>query len=179
MLNKILDALASVIKQLLDRVEKQDITATTYAYSINEVKPKTPSLVEVCHSYVGKDASPDDLAPDALGCAETVSDIIKKVLPDFKVQISTYELMKQLNADTRFKRVPEPVEGAVLLYATGTQPVGSPIAHGHVGIVGEGGFWYSNQSSSGNLMKHWTVKDAVAYYEVKSKFPRNVYVLNE
>ena len=35
-------------------------------------------LYEAARSFIGTDASPNDLAPDELGCAETVNEIIRR-----------------------------------------------------------------------------------------------------
>ena len=40
-------------------------------------------LYEAARSFIGTDASPNDLAPDELGCAETVNEIIRRAFGDY------------------------------------------------------------------------------------------------
>jgi len=74
----------------------------------------TEKLCRVAISYLGKDASPKDLASDGLGCAESISNIIHEVFPDFQSGIlGTDSLKYALNKSPRpgGKRPPITLEG--------------------------------------------------------------------
>ena len=85
---------------------------------------------------LGTDASPNDIVPDELGCAETINDIHKKAF-GFPIggEVSTYRMYSALKNSTFFKRVGEPLEGRILISPTGYGKI--DIMSGHVGIVGE------------------------------------------
>ena len=71
-------------------------------------------LYEAARSFIGRDASPNDLAPDELGCAETVNEIIREALGDYldvENRLSTYWLYKALREFQNFKEVFIPVPG--------------------------------------------------------------------
>lgn len=92
----------------------------------------------------GTDASPNDLAPDELGCAETVNEIHKGVFGDYispRNILSTYQLYKDLQARPDFIVVEHPKPGDIVI-----SPTGYGKGTGHVGIVGENGTIMSNNS---------------------------------
>ena len=71
-------------------------------------------LYEAPRSFIGTDASPNDLAPDELGCAETVNEIIREALGEYfhaDNRLSTYWLYKALRESQNFKEVFIPVPG--------------------------------------------------------------------
>ena len=84
-----------------------------------EVEPNTPPVPESsptepllplnlqiyqeARKWLGKEASPKDLAPDEVGCAESVSNIVNYVIPDFPAGVvSTINLKEILSKDPRF-----------------------------------------------------------------------------
>jgi hypothetical protein len=72
--------------------------------------------------------------PDDLACAETVSTLIKKALPDFPVIQSTKTLDMKLFTDKRFKRELEPKRGRIVISPSVVDKSGTITTHGHVGI---------------------------------------------
>src|SRR5690348_7159050 len=96
---------------------------------------KRKSLYDIALASLGIDASPADLAPDELGCAETVSTLLARVLPQFPIVTGTWSLLDVLRRYPGIKEVTPlwPEVGDIVLYATGQ---GSGIFPGHVGIVG-------------------------------------------
>jgi hypothetical protein len=131
------------------------------------------TLLSLAKEYVGVDASPDDKAPDSLGCSDSVSNIIKKILPDFPIIVSTAELFKYLDKDKRFQRTTELTPGNILISPTG---YGNGSITGHTGIIGEDCL-YSNNSNTGLWDKHFTIKSWVARYRTQGGLPLYVFKL--
>lgn len=82
---------------------------------IKKMLEKSP-LVMLIESKIGTDASPKDLAPDKLACAETVSTILREYFAtkgiDFPVITGTYTLWREIQKrNDLFRRRPEPVNG--------------------------------------------------------------------
>ena len=83
---------------------------------VEMLKKKEMSLKDIIEKYIGQDASPKDLAPDRLACAETVTTILKEYLAqkdiNFPVILGTADLYKTLLSRTDlFKKLEEPVTG--------------------------------------------------------------------
>lgn len=109
-------------------------------------------------SLLGVDASPNDLAPDEFGCAETVSDIIVVSGVDFPICVSTKQLHEEFQASpTVFTEIVDgPKEGDVILSPTGWG--NGKIPNGHTGIIDKNGIIMSNSSVSGTFEKNYTLK---------------------
>lgn len=125
-------------------------------------------------AHLGQDASPNDLAPDELGCAESVNEIYKKVFGDYFYkgnQLSTYWMYKALKEDSRFVRVATPQAGTIVISPT------NAIQTGHVGIFGENNIIMSNNSfkDSNGVIGIWDenyTKDSwTRYFEGRKKLP--------
>ena len=122
-------------------------------------------LYEAARSSIGTDASPSDLAPDELGCAETVNEIIKKAFGDYaskENRLSTYWLYKTLRESSGFKEAFIPIPGLIVISPTGYGTRRNPdnsfaIPHGHVGIVMLDGKIASNDSRTGKLEENYTL----------------------
>ena len=118
-----------------------------------------PYLIDVCESYIGKDASPNDLAPDELGCAETVTTLLKKVYPETPILTYTPTFHDYLkNPKNGWYGVEEPMEEDVVI-----SPTGLGKGTGHTGIVMNGGTIASNDSgivrkeNKGKFLKNYSV----------------------
>ena len=121
-------------------------------------------------SFLGSDASPNDLAPDELGCADTVSAIILVGFGNIiKYSISTAELFNILNNSSHFKRVKDFKCGDVILSPTGKG--NGKLSNGHVGIVGEDEEILSNSSATGTFEQNFTITSWVKRYREKGGFP--------
>lgn len=108
--------------------------------------PKRARLLAVARFALGTDASPLDIVNDELGCAESVSTLIGKVIP-FPVITGTWTLNEYLDNDNRFVRIEsQPEAGDIIISPTGS---GNGRIRGHVGIIGEAGIVYSNNSATG------------------------------
>lgn len=127
---------------------------------------------------LGTDASPNDVAPDELGCAETVNAIHKR---EFGFEIggglSTALMYKALEVSPYFQRVDQPDKGDIALSPTGMGNGNLP--NGHVGIVGdgvgEGRVIMSNDSFKGTFEANYTIKKWKDRYMVKGGYPLLFY----
>ena len=115
-----------------------------------------PPLYRTAKNYLGRDASPQDIAPDLLGCAESVSCIIRDVLPDFPIITGTWTLWRRLESDLRFEKVISPKRGDIIISPTGT--VGNAPYPGHTGIYHDHGDIMSNDSYTGYWERNYTTE---------------------
>lgn len=131
------------------------------------------TLLQVCKDTLGKDASPKDLAPDSLGCAESVTTILKQVYPSTPIVTGTYSLWEYLkdskNGWTEIK-VPEPE--AVIVSVSGT---GNGTVRGHTGIFDEDLNIMSNDSKTGKWMVNYNLPAWINRYVTKGKLTTKIY----
>lgn len=122
-------------------------------------------------SFLGRDASPQDLAPDDLACAETVSDIIHSAFGDFPANgstiLSTAVLWQRLANHPKFKYVLDGLPGDIIVSPTGSG--NGKLAHGHTGIFGDQGIM-SNESATGIFKYNYTLASWVARYRAIGGF---------
>lgn len=105
--------------------------------------PMREQLYQAAFESLGKEMSPKDLAPDDVACAESFCNVVRKVLPDFPIFLSTKALYDHLRKDTRFKPTLDPERGNVIISVTGA---GNGTIPGHVGIHLGNGRIASNSS---------------------------------
>lgn len=128
-----------------------------------------PTLLEVCEGAIGTDASPSDNAPDELGCAETVTTLLRKVYPTTPIITGTYTLLQYLdNPKNGFVITHTPTPECIVLSPTGTGNAGTV---GHVGIVLEDGIIASNDSRTGKFMKNYDLSTWRSRYHEKQGMP--------
>jgi hypothetical protein len=117
-------------------------------------------LYEAAVKALGTDASPNDVAPDELGCAETVNELVKNTFGEYinaRYGItSTYWLYKALKENILFKEVFIPSPGDVVISPTGYGK-NPAIPNGHTGIVMLGGKIASNDSRTGKFEENYTI----------------------
>lgn len=121
--------------------------------------PVTKTLADYAEDFIGIDASPRDVAPDELGCAESVSEIIQEMFPDFEMQTATWILKSQLDKDKRFERVTTAKRGDIIMSPT----IGGQFI-GHTGIFSEPEEIMSNSSYTGTWENNFTLNEWVARY---------------
>lgn len=128
--------------------------------------PKEPPqvLYDTACSFLGRDASPEDIASDEYGCAETVSDIVHAAFGDFppdgRTIVSTAVLYQKLKAHPKFKQTQVAKPGNIIISPTGMG--NGTIPNGHTGIFGkslDGLDFYimSNTSKTGLFEKNYTL----------------------
>lgn len=121
--------------------------------SIVKMLTNKQTLLDVCTAHLGTDASPNDLAPDELGCAETVTTLLKKIYPDTPIITGTFSLWMYLNNPRNgYERVTVPTPETIVVSPTGT---GNPGTIGHAGIFMEDMTIASNDSRTGKFMKNY------------------------
>lgn len=121
-------------------------------------------------SFLGKDASPNDLANDVVGCADTVSSLILSAFGKIiKYSVSTQELNILLANSPQFMKVTEFKAGDIIISPTGLG--NGKLANGHVGIMGENEQILSNSSAIGTLENNFTLTSWVAKYRTTGGFP--------
>ncbi len=125
-------------------------------------------------SCLGKDASPNDIAPDEYGCAETVNAIHKIAFgAEIGGDVSTYRLYAALLSHKRFIGVDVPDKGDIVISPTGYG--NGKMTNGHVGIVSEGGRIMSNSSDSGLFLENYTLESWKLKYVVGGGYPMKFF----
>lgn len=121
---------------------------------------------------LGTDASPNDVAPDEYGCAETVWDVLSMAFPfnvGFAFTVSTNQMYKRLSNSPLYIRVDQPLEGDIVISPTGYG--NGKLPNGHVGIKGEDNKIMSNNSSNGMFEENYTMAGWKARYVTKGGYP--------
>lgn len=139
--------------------------------------PSTQSserLYSVANACLGIDASPNDLVPDEVGCAETVSDIINKAFPsDMPVIVSTSLLYTYLKNSPKWIQVDQPRRGDVIISPSGYG--NGRLSNGHTGYLGNGvgdqASIMSNNSNTGLFDIHYTLATWNARYKAIGGYP--------
>lgn len=119
------------------------------------------TLLSVCTAHLGTDASPNDVAPDELGCAETVTALLQKIYPETPIITGTYTLYEYLNNSPKYQKINEPEPEAIIISPTGMGNLGT---NGHVGIFMEDGLIASNDSRTGKFLQNYTFETWKSYY---------------
>lgn len=122
----------------------------------------TERLAEAAIGMLGKDASPKNLAPQELSCAEGVSNIINSVYTDFPAELlGTVDLYHVLRSSPHFTLVSTPVRGCVVVSPT------TGDNHGHTGIYTQENVIASNDSRTGLFGENYTRQSWIAYFGTK------------
>jgi hypothetical protein len=106
-------------------------------------------LYNAAVARIHTDASPQDRANDEFGCAESLSHVIRDVIPDFPIYLATAQLLPALRKHLGFIEVAEPQMGCVSIFAT----VGPSV--GHCGVWGKTHVM-SNTSATGKWEANYT-----------------------
>lgn len=123
---------------------------------------------------LGKDATPNDLVPDELACAETVNAIHKYA---FWFEIgggaSTYQMYKALLSHKDFIKVDQPMAGDIVISPTGYG--NGKLSNGHVGIVGANDTIMSNSSKTGTFESNYTLVSWKKRYVTLGGYPMHYF----
>lgn len=114
-------------------------------------------LYQVAKESLGKDMSPQDLAPDSLACMESVNGVYlaafgEELLP-MSARLSTEAGYQAMVQDSRLEKTATPTPGCIVISPTGYSSKGSQ--HGHTGIWGNFDVM-SNDSNSGRWTDNYT-----------------------
>lgn len=145
---------------------KQDLLRAMEMLGAYRRMTNRDKIYNAAYASIGMDASPQDLAPDEYGCAETLSDVIRKALPElnFPVLLSTRELYRYLQASPSWCTVEVPTPGCLILSVTGTG--NGHVENGHCGVVGKQ--WImSNDSRTGTWEANYQIDAWRRHYEFK------------
>ncbi len=148
-------------KQAIEKIQKR-INAlwvlvrrlTLQVQRATKAKSRSALLYEQARLTLGRDASPLDIVNDDLGCAESVSQLIRKVVP-FPIITGTWTLNDKLSKDPRFSSAHENIsKGTIIICATGT---GNGKIRGHVGILANGWNIMAANSRNGIWSQYYTL----------------------
>lgn len=130
------------------------------------------TLLDVCKKYLGKDASPENLANSDVACAETVTHLLRQVYPSTPKILGTYTLYEYLNNPKNgYKRVLKPEPECIVISPTG---MGAKGTIGHTGILDEDLLIMSNNSFGvwkGKFTRNHTIETWNTRYAIKQKMP--------
>ncbi len=162
------------IQNRINALKKRVMELVLLWQRMTRKKSRRAVLYELARLSRGRDASPLDLVNDDLGCAESVSQLIRKVIR-FPIVTGTWTLNDILKMDSRFQdanhnRSP----GTIIICATGT---GNGKIRGHVGILGDRGIIMAADSRDGIWREGYTLGTWKNRYEVKGGFTTHYYAL--
>lgn len=141
-----------------------------------ESKQENNKLVDYASVAIGSDVSPKDVVPDELGCAESVSNLLRAVLNDFPIITGTWTLWDRFENDPRFDAVTEPRAGDIIISPTGT--LRNAPYPGHVGVMYDEENIMSSNSSNGKWEMNYTLDKWKARW-ASVGFPIYFYRLKE
>lgn len=138
---------------------------------LNLMKSNREILYDTAASFIGRDASPNDVAPDELGCAESVQDVHKAAFGSYLGAniVSTASLYQTLCARHDFAKVLNPLPGDIIISPTGMGGKNG-VLNGHTGIIAKYGI-LSNDSRTGTWEENYTLDAWRRYYGVKGGYP--------
>jgi hypothetical protein len=132
------------------------------------VKSARLRLYDLARKNLGKNVRPLRIAPQHLGCAEAVSNLLSQLDPTFPQDtVSTVKLNAKLFY--RFEQTKIYKPGCVIISPTDGTSIG------HVGIMGEKEIIYSNNSITGLWDKHFTLGTWIQRYREQSNLPIYFY----
>lgn len=132
---------------------------------------RTEKLRQVALKYIGTDASPQDQAPDFLGCAESLSRILRDTLGTFPIFLATKDLHPYLLSDLRFKLVDTPRPGTIIISPTEGSRTG------HCGVMNKDNTIMSNTSKTGKWEANYSLAQWKKAFEKDKKLSTYYYEL--
>lgn len=134
------DKVLQLLSEILEWIKTQE-----------QVPPAREKLLMAAKMALGTDASPMNLAPQELSCAEAVSNVVKKVFPSFMLTVSTIELDRFLSKSPQFKSTKIPSPGCII----NSPRLGS--IPGHCGIFLTTNRIASNDSKTGKFQDNYSL----------------------
>lgn len=134
------------------------------------LQPKT--LLQLCEESIGIDVTPDDLIPDKVACAITLTTLLNKLDPSFPKVAGTWTLWDILEHRTDYERVTVPSPETIIISPTGT---GNGSMSGHTGVILANNVIASNDSATGKFIKNYTLDTWAERYVNKGGFKIHLY----
>ena len=127
---------------------------------------KTNADKLLASAYTCLGSNQHDSIDKEVGCAESVSNVIKNVILSFSGSPSTGELYNLLSNSNLFIKVTNFQAGDIIISPTGiNKNFNNPdMLNGHTGIVGINNNILSNNSATGLFDIHYTIDSWVARY---------------
>lgn len=132
-------------------------------------------ILKKCKDYLGVDFTPLDVIPDEVGCAEAVTTILKQAGVIDSVIAGTWTLNRHFEQSKNWLPTNNPQPGDVIISPTGHAKEKTSVKRGHVGIVGDKGIIYSNDSYTGKWMANYTIQTWHDRYSKLGKYPVYYY----
>ena len=134
----------------------------------NQRMEKRDKIYDTAVSFIGRDATPKSNVPNEVACAEVMSTILQKALPElrFPMLVSTRDMYNYLVKSPSFEEVSYQDYGDIIISPTGLVA----LKNGHVGTLGKndapnGSRWIiSNNSLSGTVEVNFTLDGWHRYY---------------
>jgi hypothetical protein len=129
--------------------------------------------------WLGKEASPRDLAPDEYGCVETITNVLRYAGCEMPVLLSTRDLYNFLNKSKEWVGLrfgEQTKEGDLILSVTGQGGMNG-VKNGHVGIILRDGNIASNDSSTGKFEQYYNLTTWKNRWATRGGYPTHFYRL--
>lgn len=114
-----------------------------------------------------------------LGCGYAMTKVWNTAFPDRKLNlVGTSDWWEHMKKSADWEEILEPEPDCVIVYPTQAIPPQSPLSNGHILLCGHnnapnGSKWLlSNNSDTGKLDAHWSIKSAQDYYHGYGAIPR-------
>lgn len=153
---------------------KNDLRRLGEMLAIIKYMDKRKAIYDMAFASIGDDVSPDDLAPDEYACAESLSNIIRRALPElnFPIILSTRLLYAYFISSPSFQQTDTPGAGSIIINVTGTG--NGAVSNGHTGVVGKN--WImSNDSRTGTWEANYLPPAWKRYFEIKGGMPTHYF----
>lgn len=136
--------------------------------------PMRKTFLEHCEDALDNDITPDDLVPDPVACAITVSTLINRVDATFPKVAGTWTLYDILEHRKDYARVTDPMPGDIVISPTGLSK-SKTMPNGHTGVIMSSKKIASNDSATGKFMENYTMESWTDRYVTKGGYPLFLY----
>lgn len=171
LLSRLLVFCKSLLTLDLQVLQQLPVSAPSAVEPIPE-PTKQKRLLQAVKSWIGKDASPENRAPQELSCAEGVSRILHNLFPSFpKGIVSSKELDNELARSTLFRRTSFPKSATVIVSPRTAQ------MNGHAGFTIEDDKIVSNDSKTGLMAQNYTISSWIKKFKEGRGLELHLYEL--
>lgn len=135
------------------------------------------SWLDIVKSEIGNDFTPDNIVPDMVSCAFSLSTLLNRYDSRIPIIYGTHELNDFMAKHTElFERVPDPVvieAGDIVISPTGT----GKLKNGHTGVYIDNTRIVSNDSETGLWSQNWSRSSWHNYFYDYGQMPIKIYRL--